>query len=129
MRVIHHENGDSVVDAQISRAEKLAVAFEVREADQIRSQHLDESNWASAILYVRPAGLAYSRHVEAVAGRNEANFSRGEWIDVGRVSDNLVFSEVFVLRTLHRRGEDQLHVFLGHCDPYFSGSDLQWPNR
>ena len=73
------------------------------------------------MLYVRPALLAYGRHVEAVAGRNEANLVKGEWVDLGRVFDNLVLSEVFVLRTLHRRREDQLHVFLGHCGAYLSG--------
>jgi hypothetical protein len=72
-------------------------------------------------LYVRPALLAYGRHVEAVAGRHEANLVKGEWVGLGRVFDNLVLSEVFVLRTLHRRREDELHVFFGHRRTYLFG--------
>src|ERR1700730_16503255 len=73
------------------------------------------------MLYVWPARLAHGRHVEAVAGRNEANLVKGERVGLGRVFDNLVLSEVFVLGTLHRRREDELHVLLGHCGAYLSG--------
>jgi hypothetical protein len=36
MRVVHHEKGHPIGNVEIARANKLAVALEIREADQIR---------------------------------------------------------------------------------------------
>jgi hypothetical protein len=51
----------------MARADKLAVALEISEADKIRPQHLYEPRWASAVLHVGPASLGYDRHVETGA--------------------------------------------------------------
>src|SRR5208282_6202080 len=75
VRVVHHEEGHPIGGVEVARADKLAIAFEIREADKIRSQHFYESKWTSPVLQVGPACLAYGRHVEAVARGNEVSFA------------------------------------------------------
>jgi hypothetical protein len=38
-RVVHHEEGNPIGGVEVARADKLAVALEISEADKIRSQH------------------------------------------------------------------------------------------
>ena len=64
VRVVHHEEGNPIGGAKITRAYQLAIALEIREADQIWSQNLYEPRWTSAVMHVGPARLAYSRHVD-----------------------------------------------------------------
>ena len=123
VRVVHHEEGHPIGDVKVARADKLAVAFEIREADKVRSQHLYESRWTSAVLHVGPACLAYGRHVEAVARGNEVSFATRERVGLGCILHDLVLSEVFVLGLLHGGREHELHVFVSHS-VYFSRSDF-----
>jgi len=123
VRVVHHEEGDPIGDIKVARADKLAITFEIREADKIRSQHLYESRWTSAVLQVGPARLAYGRHVEAVARSNEVSFTMRERVGLGGILHDLVLSEVFVLGLLHSGREHELHEFVGH-GVYFSRSDF-----
>src|SRR5271165_168240 len=123
VRVVHHEEGDPIGGIEVARADKLAVAFEIREADKVRSQHFYESRWTSAVLHVGPARLAYGRHVEAVARGNEVSFATRERVGLGCMLHNLVLSEVFVLGLLHSGRERELHEFVSH-GVYFSRSDF-----
>jgi len=50
---VHHEEGHPIGYVEIARANKLAVALEIREANEIRSQHLYETKWTSAVLQVK----------------------------------------------------------------------------
>jgi hypothetical protein len=113
-RVVHHEEGNPIGDGEVARANKLAVALEIREADQIRSQNLYEPRRTAAVLHVGPACLAYGRQVEAVARGDEANFVRRERVGLGCILHDLVFPEVFVLSPLHSGREHELHVFVSH---------------
>ena len=54
MWVVHHEESNTIGDTKIARADQLAVAPEIREADNIRPQNLNEAEWASAVLQVGP---------------------------------------------------------------------------
>src|SRR5271166_1715754 len=123
VRVVHHEEGDPIGGIEVARADKLAVAFEIREADKVRSQHLYESRRTSAVLHVGPARLAYGRHVEAVARGNEVSFVTRERVGLGCVLHDLVLSEIFVLGLLHSGRERELHEFVSHS-VYFSRSDF-----
>src|SRR5271166_2312439 len=125
VRVVHHEEGDPIGDIKVARADKLTVAFEIREPDKVRSQHLYESRRTSAVLHVGPARLAYGRHVEAVERGNEVSFAMGEWVGLGCMLHNLVPSEVFVLGLLHSGRERELHEFVSHT-VYFSRRDFTW---
>ncbi len=124
VRVVHHEEGDPIGDVKVARADELAVALEIREADQIRSKHLYEPRWTSAVLHIGPAGLADGRHVEAVARVNEVSLATRKQVSLGCVLHHLVLSEVFVLGLLHGGREHELHVFVGHSF-YFSSSDFR----
>ena len=88
--------------------------FEIREADKIRSQHLDEPRRTSAVLHVGPARLAYGRHVEGIARGDEAGFVRRECVGLRCILQDLVLPEVFVLGALHRGREHELHVSVSH---------------
>src|SRR5271157_1642272 len=123
VRVVHHEEGDPIGGIEVARADKLAVAFEIREADKVRSQHFYESRWTSAVLHVGPARLAYGRHVEAVARGDEVSFATRERVGLGCMLHSLVLSEVFVLGVLHSGRERELHEFVSHS-VYFSRSDF-----
>src|ERR1700758_1268914 len=114
VRVVHHEEGNPIGGAKIARAYQLAIALEIREADQIWSQNLYEPRWTSAVLHVGPARLAYGRHVEAIARGDEASFVRPERVCLGCILHDLVLPEVFVLGLLHAGREYELHVFVGH---------------
>ena len=120
-RVVHHEEGHPIGDVQVARANKLTVAVEIREADEIRSQHLYEPRRTSAVLHVRPPCLAYGRHVEAIARGDEAGFLWREWVSLGCILHDLVLPKVFVLGLLHGGREDELHIFFSHR-VYFSRS-------
>ena len=71
--------------------------LKIREANEIGSQNLYESRWPAAMLHVRPAGLAYGRHVETIARGNETGFVTRERVGLRCILDHLVFPEVFVL--------------------------------
>jgi hypothetical protein len=120
-RVVHHEKGHPIGDAQITCADKLTVALEIREADKIRTQYLYESRWTSALLHGGPACLAHGRRVEAVARGNEVSFATRERVGLGCMLHDLVFSEVSVLGLLHGGCEHELHVFGGHGVYFFRG--------
>jgi len=101
VRVVHHKQSNPIGAVDIARANELAVALEIGEADEIRPQHLHEPGWAAAVLHVGPAGLTYGGHVETVARSNEVSFAIGERVGFGCILDDLVFAEVSVLGPLH----------------------------
>lgn len=113
-RVVHHEEGNPIGSAEVARADELAVALEIGEADQMRSQHLDEPRGAAAVLDIRPAGLADGCQVEAVARGDEARFVRRKRVGLGCMLHDLVLPEVFVLGLLHGGREHELQVYVGH---------------
>jgi hypothetical protein len=114
VRVFHHKEGHPIGNADVARADQLAVTLEICEANEIRSQHLYETRWPAAVLDVRPACLADGRHVEAVARDDETNFVKRECVGLECILRSLVFAEVSVLRPLHSGREQELQVFVRH---------------
>ena len=114
MWIVHHEEGDPIGNAQVARADELAVALEISETNQVRSQHLYEPSRTTPVLQVGPASLTDGPHIETVARGDEVGFVRREGVGLGRFLHDLVLSEVFVLRLLYGRRENELHVFIGH---------------
>ena len=106
--------------------DKLTVALEISEADEIRSEHLCEPKWTSAVLHVGPPCLAYRCHIEAVARGDEVSFVGRERVGLGCVLHDLMLPEVFVLGLLDGRREHELHIFAGH-GVYFSTNQMQVP--
>ena len=119
VRVVHHEESYPIADVEVARADELTVALEIRETDQIRSEHLYKSRWTSAVLYVGPACLADGRHVEAIARVDEVSFAARQRIGLGRTLDRLVPPEIFVLGLLHGGREHELHEFVSHGVLFF----------
>jgi hypothetical protein len=116
MWVVHHEESNPIGGTEIARADQLAVTLEVREADKIRPQNLNEPGWASAVLEVGPPRLADGRHVEAVARGNKISFVVSEFVGLGRILHQLVPPEVFVLGLLHGGREHNLQEFGSHSE-------------
>ena len=116
MWVVHHEESNPIGGTKIARADQLAVAPEIREADKIRPQNLNEVGWASAVLQVGPPRLADGRQVEAVARGNKISFAVRELVGLGRILHQLVLPEVFVLGLLHGAREHNLQEFGSHSE-------------
>lgn len=70
--VVHEEQGDAVVGAQVAGGEVLAVAAHVGERQGVGVEYVDEAGRAAAVLSVGPAGLVDRREVEPVAGGDES---------------------------------------------------------
>ena len=80
VRVVHEEEGDTIVVLEVSGADVLLVAAQVGEAEGLVVENAQETLLTAAILDVGPSGLAGRGHVEAVAVADELAFVVSETI-------------------------------------------------
>jgi hypothetical protein len=69
VRVVHQHERGTVVGADIADADVLTVAPEVREAERLIAEHLEEFGRPAPVLHIGPAALLASGQVEAAASR------------------------------------------------------------
>src|SRR6478735_3795953 len=103
MEIVHEEERDAIVAIEIARAEELPIAFEIGETEEIWTEHFQETGRAAAVLNVRPSVAIDGAHVKAVARGDKRSFVPGEGIERRRIGDDLMTSEVSLLRDLHGR--------------------------
>ena len=71
VRIVHEDQRHAPIGGEVTEADILAVAGEIRECERPVVDHAQETTRAAAMLDIRPAGLRYARHVETVAFGNE----------------------------------------------------------
>lgn len=118
MRVIHEDEGDAVVPAQIADADILAVAAEIGEAEGFVVQTFKEARRAAAMLDIGPAGFRDAGEIETVARGDEGALRLAQGIartGLGRVEP--LISPARAQRLLHRphgRREHEVGEAVGH---------------
>ena len=80
VRVIHQDQGDAIIGADIAQADVLPVAAKVGEAERLFVEDFEEAGRTAAMLHIRPARFRDARHIEAVASLDEGDFVFGESI-------------------------------------------------
>jgi len=125
VRVIHEDEGDAVVPAQIADADILAVAAEIGEANfspggawGLVVQHFQEPRRAAAMLDIGPAGFRDAGEIEAVARGDEGALRLREGIArIGLRRIQPLISPARAQRLLHRphgRREHEVGEAVGH---------------
>src|ERR1022692_3998774 len=98
----------------MTRRNPASLAFADYKGNRGRIDDPQKSRLATAMLNVRPAGFADSRHVEAVARLDEARFVFRECVAFRRTLNALRFSIVMCLRFTHGIREDNFVKLVGH---------------
>ncbi len=81
IRVVDHNQCDSIVRRKVANADKLLVPAEIREGESAVADHLQESFRTAPVLNVRPPRRPETRCIKAVAFGDERGFVRAELVE------------------------------------------------
>lgn len=100
-RIVHEEEGDTIIMLEVSNTDVLFVAAQIGEGDSAIIEDMEEAFCTATILHVGPAVFRGGRHVEAVAVFQKCLLVGTEAIaHVGRLLDAFIQVTAAVLYLL-----------------------------